>query len=70
MKEELRQKAIRRYLKGEKPKSIYTDLSRSKVWDRGGDVGSEATYGKWLTPDIPSEFAERLTAEVFTLSNT
>jgi putative transposase len=32
MKEELRQKAIKRYLKGEKPKSIYTDLNRSKVW--------------------------------------
>jgi putative transposase len=32
MEKELRQKAIERYLKGEKPKSIYTDLSRSKVW--------------------------------------
>ena len=32
MKEELRQKAISRYCKGEKPKSIYMDLSRSKVW--------------------------------------
>jgi len=29
---EIRRKAIQRYLKGEKPKSIYTDLSRSKKW--------------------------------------
>ena len=32
MEEEIRQKAISRYCKGEKPKSIYMDLSRSKVW--------------------------------------
>jgi len=29
---ELRKKAIQRYLQGEKPKSIYTDLKRSKKW--------------------------------------
>ena len=32
METEIRRKAIQRYLKGEKPKSIYTDLSRSKKW--------------------------------------
>ena len=32
MEPKLRQKAIERYLKGEKPKSIYTDLNRSKFW--------------------------------------
>jgi len=29
---ELRKIAIKRYLKGESPKSIYTDLGRSKYW--------------------------------------
>jgi len=32
MEEELRKKAIFRYCNGEKPKSIYTDLKRSKYW--------------------------------------
>jgi len=32
MGEEIRQKAISRYCQGEKPKSIYMDLGRSKVW--------------------------------------
>lgn len=32
MEEEIRQIAVSRYCKGEKPKSIYKDLSRSKVW--------------------------------------
>ena len=32
METEIRRKAIQRYLKGEKPKSIYTDLHRSKKW--------------------------------------
>lgn len=32
MEEELRQKAVRRYCKGETPKSIYTALKRSKYW--------------------------------------
>lgn len=32
MAHELRKKAISRYLKGESPKSIYTDLKRSKEW--------------------------------------
>ena len=32
MEEELRKKAIQRYLEGEAPKSIYTDLKRSKEW--------------------------------------
>ena len=32
MEQELRKQAIKRYLNGEKPKSIYTDLSRSKYW--------------------------------------
>lgn len=32
MEQELRKRAIKRYLKGELPKSIYTDLSRSKNW--------------------------------------
>jgi len=32
MKQELRKSAIKRYLKGESPKSIYTDLKRSKNW--------------------------------------
>jgi len=32
MEQELRKKAIERYLNNEKPKSIYTDLSRSKYW--------------------------------------
>lgn len=32
MEEELRKKAIKRYLQGEKPKSIYTSLKRSKPW--------------------------------------
>jgi transposase-like protein len=32
MEEDLRQKAIFRYCKGENPKSIYTDLKRSKYW--------------------------------------
>jgi putative transposase len=29
---EIRRKAIQRYLKGEKPRSIYTDFHRSKKW--------------------------------------
>ena len=32
MSEELRKKAIQRYVQGEKPKSIYTSLNRSKEW--------------------------------------
>jgi hypothetical protein len=32
MEEELRQTAIQRYLQGEKPKSIYTSLKRTKPW--------------------------------------
>ncbi len=32
MEQELRKTAIKRYLKGESPKSIYTDLNRSKNW--------------------------------------
>jgi putative transposase len=32
MKQEQRKKAINRYLKGESPKTIYTDLKRSKYW--------------------------------------
>ena len=32
MEQELRKTAIKRYLKGELPKSIYTDLARSKNW--------------------------------------
>ena len=32
MEQELRKTAIERYLKGESPKSIYTDLKRSKNW--------------------------------------
>jgi transposase len=32
MEEEVRKMAIERYLKGELPKTIYSDLSRSKEW--------------------------------------
>jgi len=32
MKQEQRKKAINRYLKRESPKTIYTDLKRSKYW--------------------------------------
>jgi hypothetical protein len=32
MEQELRKAAIKRYLQGESPKSIYTDLKRSKYW--------------------------------------
>ena len=32
METELRKKAIHRYVQGEKPKAIYTDLKRSKKW--------------------------------------
>jgi transposase len=32
MEQELRKTAIKRYLKGESPKSIYNDLKRSKNW--------------------------------------
>ena len=32
METELRKKAIQRYVQGEKPKVIYTDLNRSKKW--------------------------------------
>ena len=32
MEQELRKKAISRYLQGEAPKAIYTDLKRSKYW--------------------------------------
>ena len=32
MEEETRKQAILRYVKGESPKSIYTDLKRSKFW--------------------------------------
>jgi hypothetical protein len=32
MSEELRKKAIQRYLQGEEPKSIYTNLKHSKEW--------------------------------------
>lgn len=32
MEEEIRKKAIQRYISGENPKAIYTDLKRSKKW--------------------------------------
>ena len=32
MEQNLRKQAVNRYLKGESPKSIYTDLHRSKNW--------------------------------------
>jgi transposase len=32
LESELRIKAIQRYVQGEKPKAIYTDLNRSKKW--------------------------------------
>ena len=32
MEEELRKKAVQRHLDGEGPKSVYTDLERSKEW--------------------------------------
>ena len=32
MEQENRKKAIERYVKGESPKSIYTDLGRSRYW--------------------------------------
>lgn len=32
MEQQLRQKAIERYLNGEQPKNIYQDLNRSKNW--------------------------------------
>ena len=32
MEQELRKQAIQRYQKNEKPKTIYTDLNRSKYW--------------------------------------
>jgi hypothetical protein len=32
MEQELRKKAISRYLQGDAPKAIYTDLQRSKYW--------------------------------------
>ena len=32
MEQEIRKKAINRYLKGEDPKSVYSDLNRSKNW--------------------------------------
>ena len=32
MEEEIRKEAIKRYLKGEAAKDIYTDLKRSKKW--------------------------------------
>ena len=32
MEQEQRKKAVNRYLKGESPKTIYTDLKRSKYW--------------------------------------
>ena len=32
MESELRKKAIQRYVQGEKPKAIYSDLKRSKKW--------------------------------------
>ena len=32
MEQELRKKAISRYLQGETPKAIYSDLKRSKYW--------------------------------------
>lgn len=32
MEQELRKNAIKRYLKGESPKPIYTELKRSKYW--------------------------------------
>jgi hypothetical protein len=32
MEQELRKKTIKRYLQGETPKSICTDLGRSKNW--------------------------------------
>lgn len=32
MEQELRKTAIERYLNGESPKSIYTDIKRSKFW--------------------------------------
>jgi hypothetical protein len=32
MEQELRKQAIQRFRNNEKPKSIYTDLNRSKYW--------------------------------------
>jgi putative transposase len=56
MEEEIRQKAISRYCKGEKPKSIYMDLSRSKVW-----------FFKWLKryqSGDPEWFKDQSTAPI------
>ena len=56
MEEDLRKKAISRYCKGEKPKSIYRDLKRSKYW-----------FFKWLKryqSGVPEWFKDKLRTPV------
>ena len=56
MEGKIRQKAISRYCKGDKPKSIYTDLNRSKVW-----------FFKWLKryqSGNPEWFKDKSTAPI------
>lgn len=56
MEQDLRQKAISRYCKGKKPKSIYTDLERSKYW-----------FFKWLKryqSGDPEWFKDKLRAPI------
>ena len=56
MEQKIRKLAIDRYLKGESPKSIYTDLNRSKNW-----------FFKWLKryqSGEPNWYADRSRAPV------
>ena len=64
MEQELRKKAIKRYLQGETPKSIYSDLGRSKNWFfkwlrryQSGD--SRLVSGSIQSPDQASDSAQR-----------
>jgi putative transposase len=51
MEQELRRKAIERYVNGEKPKAIYSDLSRSKKWFFKWLKRYQTGEAKWYTDE-------------------
>jgi putative transposase len=51
MEQELRRKAIERYVSGEKPKAIYSDLSRSKKWFFKWLKRYQTGEAKWYTDE-------------------
>lgn len=62
MEEDLRQKAIHRYVNGEKPKAIYTGIGRSKKWFFKWLKRYQSGEAKWYVdqPKTPKSSPRRL----------